>query len=259
MIRSLLSALVLLVGLSAAAQARPLLVFAAASLGGALQEVAGAFTAATGTEVVISAAGSSALARQIQQGAPADLFVSANRAWMEVLAQEGLLAAGSRVDLLSNRLVLIGADPSAPPVDLSQPGALAARLNGGRLAVALVEAVPAGMYAKAALTSTGHWPGVAPSLAQADNVRAALALVAAGAAPLGIVYATDAAAEPRVGVLARFPVNSHPPITYPLARLAGSTHPQAEALWAFLQGPEATALFRQHGFTVLADQGGGAE
>lgn len=234
-----------------AARAADVLVFAAASLKTALDDVAAAFEAQTGSEVAVAYAGSSALARQILAGAPADIFISANTLWMDEVEAAGLLAKGSRRDLLGNRLVLVGpADLSAvSPADLSAE-ALAARLGDGRLAMALVDAVPAGMYGKSALASLGLWEALAPRIAQADNVRAALALVARGEAPLGIVYATDAAAEPRVSVLATFPEESHPPIVYPVARLADAGEPAA-AFLDYLAGPDARARFEREGFAVL--------
>ena len=237
------------------AEARPVTVFAAASLKTALDAVAAAFTDATGTETRLSYAGSSALARQIEQGAPAQVFVSANPGWMDVLDGQGLLAPGTRTNLLTNRLVLIagqGMDVTLDPV----PGAdLAAALGDGRLAMALVDAVPAGIYGKAALQSLDLWDSVAGHVAQADNVRAALWLVAMGEAPLGIVYATDAAAEPKVRVVATFPETSHPPIVYPAAILAEGDSPAARAFLAFLTGPGAGAVFTGHGF-ALAGGGG---
>lgn len=237
------------------AEARPVTVFAAASLKTALDAVAAAFTDATGTETRLSYAGSSALARQIEQGAPAQVFVSANPGWMDVLDGQGLLAPGTRTNLLTNRLVLIagqGMDVTLDPV----PGAdLAAALGDGRLAMALVDAVPAGIYGKAALQSLGLWDAIAERVAQTDNVRAALRLVAAGEAPLGIVYATDAAAEPRVRVVGVFAPSSHPPILYPAAIVGDGDTPEARAFLAFLAGPLAGALFREHGFGL----GGGGD
>ena len=185
-------------------------VFAAASLMGALDEVAAGWEDRTGGEVRLSYAGSSALARQIEAGAPADVFVSANVDWMDELGERGLTEPGSRRDLLSNRLVLVGPAGAAPLA--LEPGLdLAALLDGGRLAMALVDAVPAGLYGREALRSLGLWGAVEPRVAQAENVRAALALVARGEAPLGVVYASDARAEPRVAVVATFPEGSHPP------------------------------------------------
>lgn len=226
-------------------------VFAAASLTTALDRVAAAWTAQTGQTATLSYAGSSSLARQIQQGAPADIFISASTDWIEALAASGDLRPGTRRDILGNRLVLIAHGPDAPPVTLDATLDLPALLGGGRLAMALVDAVPAGVYGKAALTHLGLWDAVAPQVAQADNVRAALAFVARAEAPLGIVYATDAAAEDRVTVIGTFPADSHAPITYPAAITAQSDSPQAHAFLAFLASDSARAIWQDHGFTVL--------
>ncbi|MGB0903290.1 MAG: molybdate ABC transporter substrate-binding protein [Mangrovicoccus sp.] len=212
-------------------------VFAAASTKTALDEVAAEFSQQTGHDIRLSYAGSSALARQIQQGAPADLFLSANSDWM------ALASPAEQVDLLGNRLILVGG--SSAPMELERD-AILARLGRGRMAVALTEAVPAGIYAKSALQSLGLWQDLAPRLAQADNVRAAMALVSLGAAPLGIVYATDAAADPRVFALAEFPADSHPPILYPLGLLQDG--PAARQFWEYLQSDNAAAVFQRHGF-----------
>ena len=235
-----------LVAVSAAAAAG-VTVFAAASLGEAMREVADRFEARAGIPVAVSAAASSALARQIEHGAPAGVFVSASADWMDHLEAEGLIAPGTRVDVASNALVLIG-PAGAAPVALTAE-ALTARLGSGRLAMALVDAVPAGIYGRAALRALGAWDAVAPHVAQTDNVRAALALVALGEAPLGVVYATDAAAEPRVAVLATFPEGSHPSIVYPAARTAGAAdRAAADAFLAFLAGPEGRAALAAAGF-----------
>lgn len=234
--------------LASPARAEDVLVFAAASLQTALDAVARGFEAETGDRAVISYAGSSQLARQITLGAPANVYFSANSAWMDRLGAEGRLASGTRVDLLGNQLVLVAHGAGALPVQLNAP-ALAARLGDGHLAMALVEAVPAGIYGKAALSSLGLWQALGPRVAEADNVRAALALVAIGAAPLGIVYASDAVAEARVSVVARFPEDSHPPIVYPAALIAGHDTPPARAFLAFLQTPDARAAFTAQGFS----------
>lgn len=227
-----------------------LLVFAAASLKNALDALAVSWKSETGQDVALSYAGSSALARQIQRGAPADLFLSANVSWMDVLEQEGLLASGTRRNLLGNQLVLVGFG-TQEPVALSDPDALKQRLGPERLAMALVDSVPAGLYGKAALQKLGLWESVRGQVAQSDNVRTALALVARGEAPLGIVYATDAVAEPRVQRLATFPEDSHPPIIYPVAQLAESRNPSAPAFLSFLSSPSAQVLFEAQGFRVL--------
>jgi molybdate transport system substrate-binding protein len=247
------AALALCLAAAPAAAEERITVFAAASLKTALDAVAEEWRAATGHEARLAYAGSSALARQIQSGAPADVFVSANEAWMDALAADGLIDPDSRVALLGNALVLVAHDPEAAPVALRPGTDLPARLGEGRLAMALVEAVPAGIYGKAALETLGLWEAVAPSVAQADNVRAALALVATGAAPYGIVYATDAVAEDRVRVVGRFPPGTHPPIVYPAAVTARAEGAAPAAFLAFLQGPEARAAFERNGFALLAD------
>lgn len=236
-----------------AARADNVLVFAAASLKTAMDEIAPAFEAATGDRLVVSLAGSSALARQIQAGAPADLFISASPDWMDTVEADGLIQAGTRVDLLGNAIVLIAHGRDASPLEISPALDLAALLGDGRLAMALVDAVPAGIYGKAALESLGLWQATAPKVAQADNVRAALALVAAGEAPYGIVYATDAAAEDNVTVVATFPADSHPPIVYPAAVMVQSGTPAAVAALAYLRGREARAAFEKQGFVVLGE------
>jgi molybdate transport system substrate-binding protein len=243
---ALLAAVLALV--APAAQAQDVVVFAAASLRDALDEALAAWDGGT---AVAAYAGSPALARQIEQGAPADLFVSADALWMDHLAARGLIRADTRRDLLGNRLVLIAHGAAAPVGGVTAGTDLAALLGGGRLAMADVAAVPAGRYGKAALETLGLWDAVADSVAQAENVRAALALVARGEAPLGIVYATDAAAEDGVSVLATFPADSHPPIVYPMAVLTDSAHPAAEALAAHLASDAAAAVFEKHGFTAL--------
>ncbi len=229
------------------ARADAVVVFAAASLKTALDEVA----AAWGGETAIAYAASSALAKQIEQGAPADLFVSADLDWMDYLETRDLIAADTQRNLLGNALVLIAAGKSAGPVDITLGFDLAGLLAGERLALADVAAVPAGRYAKAALESLGVWPSVESSLAPAENVRTALAFVAQGETPFGIVYATDAAAEDNVTVVGTFPADSHPPIVYPVALTAAATNPAAAGFLAFLTGPEASAIFAANGFGVL--------
>jgi molybdate transport system substrate-binding protein len=223
------------------ADAAQLTVFAAASMGDVMRDLAPLWKAQGGDAFRTSLAGSSVLARQIQQGAPADVFISANAAWMDLLERDGVILPGTRSDLAANTLVLIARDPQAA-------AQIDKRLGNGRLAMALVDAVPAGIYGKAALETLGAWPGLAPRIAQADNVRAALALVASGEAPLGIVYATDALAEPRVRVIATFPPGTHPPIRYPVAAVAGGHDAAARAFLAFLRSPGAAGVLRAHGF-----------
>jgi molybdate transport system substrate-binding protein len=239
----------------AADPADTVLLFAAASLADALGEVAELFEDRTGHSVTLSAAGSAALARQILLGAPADLFISADPEWADVLEEGDRVEPGQRVDLLGNTLVLIGHGATGPPPAPPETLDLDLVLGSGRLAISLTDAVPAGRYGRAALQATGLWPAAEHRLAQTDNVRAALALVATGAAPAGIVYATDALAEPRVHVLARFPETTHPPIVYPLVDLAGRDGAAENALYDLLTGPEAAAIFEAHGFLVPAGQG----
>ena len=225
--------------------------YAAASLKTALDKVAEVYEAATGEAVTLVYAGSSALARQISFGAPADVFVSASDAWMDWLAGEGRVVAGTRTPLLGNRLVLISADQVPAIGVLSATFDFDGALGEGRLALALADAVPVGIYARQALTSLGLWDTLAPRVAQADNARATLALVALGEAPLGIVYATDAAAEPRVHVLAEVPPSTHAPIRYPVAKIAGA-RPGAVGFIVFLRGPEAQEVFKHSGFEWAA-------
>ncbi len=232
--------------------APPLTVFAAASLKESLDEAAAAYQSASGQSVRVSYAASSALARQIEQGAPADVFVSADRDWMDYLQQRNLIDASSRRDLLGNTLVLIAPKASAAkPVVLKSGVDLRSLLGDGRIALALTASVPAGKYAKAALTSLGAWDSLQNKVAEGENVRAALMLVAREETPLGIVYGSDAKAEPGVRVLATFPADTHPPIMYPVARIAASKHAQAGAFVRWLATPAAAAIFRRHGFTAL--------
>jgi len=229
-----------------------IIVFAAASMTNALAEIERTFEASTGHDVVISLAGSSALARQIQQGAPADIFISANPGWMDTLEKDGLVEPGTRFDLLNNSLVLIAHGAGAEPVAMGSDMNLAGLLGEGRLAMALVDSVPAGIYGKASLESLGLWDDVEAKVAQADNVRAALALVATGEAPYGIVYATDAVAEKNVTVVGTFPADSHPPIVYPAADLANRDFPAEAEFLAYLRGTEAREAFERQGFVVVA-------
>jgi molybdate transport system substrate-binding protein len=236
------------------ADADTVTVFAAASLKTVLDELAVRW-AQSSEHLLIASFGSSALlARQIQAGAPADLFISANSAWADYLDDQQLLKPGSRVDLLSNSLVMIapapGAGGTATPLDASSGADIRARLGDAPLAMALINAVPAGIYGQAALKNLGSWDQISGQIAQTDNVRAALALVASGEAPLGLVYATDALAEPRVAVVATLPPQSHPPIRYPAALTADSNSPVASELLRWLQAPAATAIFQRHGFVT---------
>lgn len=233
------------------AAADEVVVFAAASMKTALDPVAADFGQATGHSVTISYAGSSVLAKQILAGAPADLFISASQQWMDAVAAEGLVVPGSRTDLLGNRLVLVAHDRGAAPLVLDEAADIPARLAGGKLAMALVESVPVGQYGKEALGRLGLWEAVAPSVAQADNARAALALVASGEAPYGIVYATDAAADPGVHVVGVFPEDSHTPIRYPVAVMQGSAEAADHDFLAALRAPAAASVFADNGFAVL--------
>ncbi len=242
----------LLLGLAPAATAaeRGPVVMAAASLQEALTAAADAWAAKGHARPLLSFAGSSALARQIIAGAPADLFLSADEPWMDAVAKAGLLRPGTRTTLLGNRLVLVG--PASGRLRLTPaPGfPLARALGGGRRARAAPDAGPGGKYAKAALSALGVWRGVAGRLAPAENVRAAMALVEHGAAPLGIVYATDARASKRVRVVGVFPASSHPPIRYPVALLKASRHPDAMGFRNFLASREGRAIFARYGFSA---------
>lgn len=243
-------ALVLGLTLPATAQADEVVVFAAASLKTALDTVATRFKAETGHRVTISYGGSNALARQIIQGAPADLFISAAVNWMDAVEQAGLVQPGTRATLLGNRLVLVAHGADAPAIDLVPGVDLAARLGDGRLSMGMVDAVPAGQYGKQALITLGAWDAVAPQVAQSENVRAALTLVAMGEAPLGIVYASDAIAENRVTVVGRFPESSHPPILYPAALLTQAADDADRAFLQALFADEADAIFAAQGFLI---------
>jgi molybdate transport system substrate-binding protein len=232
----------------AMAQAEDTVVFAAASLKTALDAIASQWQEKTGDNLLISYAGSNALAKQILEGAPADIFLSAAPNWTEAVEQAGLVQ--ERVDLLGNSLVLIG-HGAASPVVMDSKLDLAGLLDGGHLAMAMVDSVPAGQYGKAALQSLGLWDSVADHIAQTDNVRAALALVETGEAPLGVVYASDAMASDKVTVLASFPPDSHKPITYPAVLLTNAGDPADLAFFKALSALEASAIFAANGFTPL--------
>lgn len=228
-----------LIWAGAAQAAQPLTVFAAASLKTALDEVAAGWDG----PVVVSYGGSGTIARQVVQGAPADLVVLANTVWMDWLAGQGGLT-GAVVPLLGNRLVVIGAagEPLLEPQDLSD------RLGDERLAVGQTLSVPAGIYAKVWLQGVGLWSELAPRLAETENVRAALALVARGETPLGIVYASDAVADPRVRVVYEVPADSHPPIAYPAAVTAYGHQDRAAEFLAYLASDQAMQVFLRNGF-----------
>ncbi|MCE1236322.1 MAG: molybdate ABC transporter substrate-binding protein [Hyphomicrobiales bacterium] len=239
-----------LLALPASAQSSGPTVFAAASMKTALDEVDALYAAETGKTVVASYAASSALAKQIEQGAPADLFVSADIPWMDYLAGKGLIRPDSRVDLLGNELVLVAPASSPEKIEIGPTSPLAAKTGDGKIATGDVGSVPVGKYAKAALEKLGLWKDVEPKIAGVENVRAALGLVARGEAKYGIVYATDAKSEPKVAVVGVFPEDSHPPIVYPVAITEDSTNPDAAAYLAFLKGPKAAKIFEAQGFTV---------
>jgi molybdate transport system substrate-binding protein len=241
----------LTVPMTARAASGNMVVFAAASLKNALDGVSAAWQKATGKHVEISYAASSTLAKQIENAAPADLFISADLKWMDYLDSRKLIVHDSRVNLLGTALVLIAPKDSTATVTIGPNFPLAQLLGAGRLAMADPASVPAGIYGKAALTKLGVWPSVAAKVAAAENVRAALALVSRGEAPLGIVYKTDAAVDPGVRVVAVFPADSVPPIIYPIALTAGSKNPDAAAFAAYLRGPDSRKIFEAAGFTVL--------
>ncbi len=240
--------LALLLAPAAIAQERGPVVLAAASLQESLTEAANVWAAMGHAKPVLSFAASSALARQIIAGAPADLFLSADEQWMDAVASAGMLRPGTRTTLLGNRLVLIAPASSKVRLAPARGFALAKALGTGRLALADPDAVPAGKYAKAALIVLGVWTGVAAKTAPAENVRAAMALVERGVAPLGIVYATDARASKAVRVVGIFPASSHPPIRYPVALLKTSRSGGAADFRAFLLSKQGRAIFARHGF-----------
>jgi molybdate transport system substrate-binding protein len=241
--------LVALFGSPAVGAAEPgLTVFAAASLQNALEEISAAQRRAGGAPARLAFAASSTLARQIERGAPADVYVSADLAWMDYLAERGRIVEGSRVIVARNRLVLIAPAARAAPLAVKPGFPLLERLGEGRLALGDPAHVPAGRYAKAALESLGLWASLAERLAPVENVRVALALVARGEAPLGIVYASDVVVEPGVRVVGTFPPGSHPPIVYPAALVAGGARLAAGRYLAFLRSATARAAFARQGF-----------
>ncbi len=226
-------------------------IFAAASLKNALDAINEEWRKETGKETTTSYAASSALAKQIEQGAPANIFISADLAWMDYLAEKKLIKGDSRSNLLGNRIVLVSGKADAAAVEIKPGLDLAHLLGDGRLAMGAVDSVPAGKYGKVALEKLGIWPSVADKVAGAESVRAALLLVSRGEAPLGIVYQTDAAADPGVKVIGTFPEGSHPPIIYPIAITAESKNADAAAYLQFVRSPKAAALFSAQGFAVL--------
>jgi len=236
--------------LATPARARDMTVFAAASLTNALEELGAAWRAQGKGGVRFSFAASSALARQVEQGAAADLFLSADEEWMDYLDKRDLIARDSRRSPLGNSLVLVATPGRATPVTISRDLDLAALLGGGRLATGDPAHVPVGRYARQALESLGLWRIAEPRLARAENVRAALLLVERGEAPLGIVYATDAAVAPKLAVIGTFPAGSHPPISYPFAVVKARDGAGARALLEHLTGADAAPVYRKFGFTV---------
>lgn len=246
--RTLVGWTLLLAATPALAQPRPPLVLAAASLQESLSAAADAWTAKGHAKPVLSFAASSALAKQIDAGAPADLFVSADEPWMDDVQRNGKIAPGTRVSFLANTLVLIAPATSTATLRIAPHFALARALGSGRLAMADPAAVPAGRYGKAALTALGVWPSVEAKVVPGDSVRAALAFVDRGEAPYGIVYATDALADHAVRTIGTFPDASHAPITYPIARLTTSTSRDAEGFRLFLISAQGRAIFKRYGF-----------
>ena len=237
--------------LAAPLRAEEVVIFAAASLKTALDEVAAGFEASTGHSVTISYAGSNQLAKQIIEGAPADIFLSAAVNWMDAVDQAGLVVPGQRRDLWGNDLVLIAHGTDASPVEIGPELDLAALLGGGMLSMAMVDAVPAGQYGKQSLEALGLWAVAEPLVAQSENVRAALALVATGEAPYGIVYASDAVAGDNVTVVGQFPETSHAPITYPAALLTEAADAADRAFFDALSADAADAKFAAQGFKIL--------
>lgn len=246
--RAVLLSFAILFATPAAAQRRAPLVLAAASMQEAMSDAADVWRRSGHLRPILAFAASSALARQIEAGAPADLFVSADAAWMDELQRRGLIAPGTRAVLARGRLVVV-ARPGVRSLGGLRGAALARVLAAGPLAMADPTSVPAGRYGQQALTRLGAWTGVSAHVVRAENVRAALALVERGAAPYGIVYATDARASTRVRIAGVFPANSHTPIVYPIARLAHSSNAEGEAFRRYLLSPAGQAVLARRGFT----------
>lgn len=236
-------------GMVLAGQAAAQQVFAAASLKDALDDLSAQYTKETGKKPVLVYGASSTLARQIEKGAPADVFISADLDWMDYAQKKDLIDVASRRDLLGNELVLIAPATSTGDVELKTGVDLNGKIGSGKLAMGDPAHVPAGLYGKAALEKLGVWSQVQGKVAAADNVRNALLLVARGEAPYGIVYKTDATAEKRVRIAGTFPANSHAPIVYPLAITKQADRAAAEPFYKFLQTPAAIATFQRYGFT----------
>ena len=239
-------------GTATAETAAAPIVFAAASMKTALDAAAAAWKAQTGKTVSIAYASSAALARQIEQGAPADIFISADLKWMDYLEKAKLIRAGTRENLIGNELVLIEPSDADVILEIAKGFDLADSAGNGKIAVCMIDSCPAGIYAKEALESLGVFAGVEPKLAQADNVRNALSLVSRGEAKFGIVYATDAMADPKVKIVGTFPASSHSPIVYPVALVAASANPDAAFFLAYLTSQGATKIFLEQGFEVLS-------
>lgn len=253
--RSLRAAFTVAIGLTlagplGAAHGADLTVFAAASLKEALDDQVPRFETATGSKVIVSYAGSNALAKQIEAGAPADVFLSADVDWIDYLDERRLLRLHTRIDLLRNRMVLIAPADSTAALRIAPGFELATALGTGRLAMANPDSVPAGRYGRDALRALNVWPGIESHIARAENVRAALLLVARGEAPFGIVYATDALAEPKVRVVDTFPESTHPPIVYPVAIISASRSPYAQRFIDALVSPAGRTVWQQHGFAM---------
>jgi molybdate transport system substrate-binding protein len=254
-VRSVLvgAAVVLAASWSVAAQAqgRDLLVFGAASLKNALDDANAQYQREAGHKIVVSYGASSALAKQIENGAPADIFISADLDWMDYVAEHKLIKPETRLNLLGNKLVLVAPADSSVNLAIAPNFPLAQALGNGRLAMADPAAVPAGKYGKAALEALGVWSSVSSKIAPAQDVRATLLLVSRGEAPLGIVYQTDAASDKGVKIVGAFPESSHPPIIYPIAVTTASANPDAAAYVGFLKSPSAKPAFEKQGFVVL--------
>lgn len=237
---------------SAAGAETTVTTFAAASLTNAFEDVAKAYAAkGEKTQVKFSFAASSALAKQLEAGAPANIFASADLKWMDYTDGKGLTLPATRATVLGNALVLVAPADKAKPVTITKGMDIDALLGAnGRIATGLVDSVPVGVYAKTAFTNLGVWDKVAPRIVGSESVRAALALVERGEVPFGVVYATDAAVAKNVKVVAVFPSDSHPPVEYPFALVKGQDTPAAKSFFAFLQGPEAKEIYKKYGFTV---------
>jgi molybdate transport system substrate-binding protein len=246
--RAFVAVVLSLAGATAAAQ--DVTVFAAASLTNAFEDIAKAYRARGGGAVKFSFASSSTLAKQIESGASADIFASADEQWMDYLAERKLIDPATRSSRLGNALVLITPPGDKRAIDIKPGFDLAGMIGNGKLATGDPAHVPVGRYAQQALTKLGVWDAVAPKIARTDNVRAALLLVERGEAPFGIVYATDAAASRKVNIAGAFPADSYPPVSYPFAILAKRDRPEVRSFFEFLYGPEAQAVYRKAGFSI---------